>query len=302
LLRAPELEKAGRQLALRTVRDSAIRAEYDLLQGHAGEIVGWLSLSRHFGDERFRRAAVRVGEHLLTTAEVEKGTLSWGGIPKWPNLVGFAHGAAGVGYGLLELFQATGDVRFREAALSAFAYERGWFNATEQNWPDLTGSPGKKDASTAAHSYLSHWCHGAPGIAVSRLRAFSQLGLEELKTEATIALETTERSIGSWLGTGGGNFSLCHGLAGNDDVLLMANDILGPSRHRTELIRRVAGTGVEKHAVTETPWPCGAGEPGTQIPSLFLGLAGIGYFYLRLAGKGVPSLLSFGSSADEVTI
>ena len=36
-------------------------------------------------------------------------------------------------------------------------------------------------------------------------------------------------------------------------------------------------------------WPCGI--PGGRTPNLFLGLAGMGYFYLRLVDPKVPSVL-----------
>jgi lantibiotic modifying enzyme len=40
------------------------------------------------------------------------------------NLTGFAHGTAGIGCTLPELFHATSDAKYRDAAAAAFAYER----------------------------------------------------------------------------------------------------------------------------------------------------------------------------------
>jgi lantibiotic modifying enzyme len=57
-----------------------------------------------------------------------------------------------------------------------------------------------------------------------------------------------------------------------------------------QLIERVLQNGA-RHAKRRGRWPCG--DPtGWESPGLMLGLAGIGYVYLRLAtGRTVPSLL-----------
>jgi lantibiotic modifying enzyme len=46
---------------------------------------------------------------------------------------------------------------------------------------------------------------------------------------------------------------------------------------------------MERYARTGVSWPCGTHSGET--PNLMLGLAGIGYFYLRLAVPQVPSVL-----------
>jgi len=53
-------------------------------------------------------------------------------------------------------------------------------------------------------------------------------------------------------------------------------------------IREVAHAGIERYAKRGHPWPCGMNG---DTPNLMLGLAGIGYFYLRLAIPAIPSIL-----------
>ena len=72
----------------------------------------------------------------------------------------------------------------------------------------------------------SVWCHGAPGIALSRLRAYEITGDERSKAEALIALQTARAFTELALQTGTMNFCLCHGLAGNAEVLLLGETIL----------------------------------------------------------------------------
>jgi lantibiotic modifying enzyme len=49
--------------------------------------------------------------------------------------------------------------------------------------------------------------------------------------------------------------------------------------------------GIQEFHNQEAPWPCGVLEGG-ETPGLMLGLAGIGYFYLRLHDpEGVPPVV-----------
>ena len=98
--------------------------------------------------------------------------------PAWPNpalgkqpLAGFSHGVAGIAYALLELAVATGDERYRTAALAALDYERALFDAVHQNWPDLRETQTLKTETNSAQGsvFVTAWCHGAPGIGLSRL-------------------------------------------------------------------------------------------------------------------------------------
>ena len=55
-----------------------------------------------------------------------------------------------------------------------------------------------------------------------------------------------------------------------------------------------AQRGIQFHHTPRAPWPCGV-QGGGETPSLLLGLAGIGYFYLRLSNLDTtPSVLMVG--------
>ncbi len=94
------------------------------------------------GDDVLLRKSAEMGGQLLDAGAREAETLSWPSpsFPGQPNLTGFSHGAAGMGYALLELYRATGDHRFRDGAEGAFAYERRLYNPDAVNWPDLRQS------------------------------------------------------------------------------------------------------------------------------------------------------------------
>jgi lantibiotic biosynthesis protein len=260
--------------------------EPDVMSGSAGAVVAKLRLAELLGEERLLGAAVQHGDALLGAAVQTDAGLCWPSraLPAARGLTGLSHGAAGIAVALLELAGATGDDRYGAAARSAFDYERSLYDEAAGNWPDLRQLPSA--SPDGGKSFATFWCHGAPGGALARLRALELGDGEQLRCEAEAALRTTESWVGAALASGTANYSLCHGLAGNAEILLEGSRLV-PSLAGT--VGEVATTGVEAYLDAGRPWPSGAyGQP---TPSLFLGLAGIGRFYLRLASPEVPSLL-----------
>jgi lantibiotic modifying enzyme len=269
---------------------------FDLLAGCAGAIPMLLRAERrHGGPAALTGAAVRLGDHLLATASRDGAGWSWGefgapGVQQKGNLLGFSHGAGGVGWALLELHHATGEARFREAGEGAFHYERHWFDAAHGNWPDLRDPEAAGTAASDAPAFMTAWCHGAAGIGLSRLRAWELSGDEQTRKEAEVAVATTLENLRGGTEMSQTNDSLCHGRGGNCETLIYGSQILG----RPEWLRRaeeIGLRGIETCAAQRTPWPCGT-YGATEVPGLMLGLAGIGYFYLRLADPvGTPPVL-----------
>jgi lantibiotic modifying enzyme len=282
--------------AVELVRDALERGtpslEFDLVSGRAGAILAVLSVGEAADDESLVERAMLLGDELLESAETSERGLAWASpeFPDQPCLTGLSHGAAGAAYALLELAAATGEDRFREGAEAAFAYERSWFDADAGNWPDLRDQPRGIGKEGYPLPCLALWCHGAPGIALSRLRAVELLDDEILRREAAIGLATTRETIADAVETGIGNFSLCHGIAGNADVLLDGVRAGLGDASDLDLLTQAAELGAERYARAGRAWPCGT--HAAETPSLMLGLAGIGLFYLRLANPTVPSVLA----------
>lgn len=252
----------------------------DVIGGAGGAIPACLDLAEMTGWDELRAMARELGEHLIGQAQRRPDGWSWatGGTDAIRNLAGFAHGASGMGLALLELDHATGDGRFRFAAEMAFLYERRLFNEERSNWPDLRD----KD------KYMTAWCHGSPGIGLARLRAFELTGQDVYRREAEAALRSTLRAIEDELSQGG-NYSLCHGIGGNCELPLLAAEVLGDPELR-QVAERAAREGIETYEARGRPWLCGT-HGGVPDPSLLVGEAGIGAFYLRLADPETPSVL-----------
>ena len=292
LLDEPGLLDGARSLLRQCGASAREHREFDIIGGRSGAITGLIVLRHILGDSSLLELAIELGDELLGLAEEAGGVCSWEspGFANHRNLTGFSHGAAGAGSALLELYAETGGRKYRDAALRAFGYERAWFDAVQGNWPDFRKDPTQRYRKGSPRPCLDFWCHGAPGIALSRVRAHEILDDDIAKSEAMAGLRSTRASLESAIATAAGNFSMCHGLAGNAETLLRGASLLGDEADGAlDTVLQVARYGIERHSSSRAPWPCGThcGE----TPNFMLGVAGIGHLYLRLFRPSIPSVL-----------
>jgi lantibiotic modifying enzyme len=288
------LIEQGLQLVRRVEQQAPSPDAIDIVSGSAGVIPFLLDVYRRYGQQSAIDAAVRHGELLLASAQSDGDVCSWHTMPQLPgtdarDLTGLSHGAGGVALALFELAAATGITPFADAAHRGFAYEQRYFSSRHNNWPDLremaAGTP------ESQWGYSATWCHGAPGIALARLRAWQLTGVAEYRQQGEIALRTTAATVQS-AAPGMETWCLCHGTAGNADVLLVGAEMLTQPSWST-LAHQAAIRGSETYEAADLPWPPGV-NGGAENPSLMLGNAGVGWFFLRLAQpEETPSLLLF---------
>ena len=131
----------------------------DILQGLSGFIGPLLS----FDTPKALALAICCGERLL---ELQLSSGGWQS-SKWIcsqelPLTGFSHGASGIAAALARLAQVSNDHKFSAAALKAVDFERSVFCSASQNWPDFR-------KVSQPNVFKSSWCHGAPGVLLSRL-------------------------------------------------------------------------------------------------------------------------------------
>jgi serine/threonine protein kinase len=184
----------------------------DLMIGTAGRLRFHLLLWDATAEPDQLGAAIAAGDALLAASvQAGAGELCWppGGESGDKCFVGYGHGAAGIADALLDLFEATGEQRVLEAALSAGRWlTRLAVPALDDGsglaWPRFEGGP------LAA----SFWCHGATGIGQFFLHA-AELGvIPQAADLARRAARTIAR------GTKWADPTQCHGLAGNIEFLL----------------------------------------------------------------------------------
>ncbi len=186
----------------------------DIIGGVAG-LIGPLLL---YDQNRALELAVICGERLLTLQLNDGGWLN--GQTKRP-LSGFSHGAAGMAASLSRLAWESGESRFADAAWRAVMFERSVFAPEQRNWPDFRHS-------REANSFMCTWCHGAPGILLSRL-ILQRNGLmdEDTVDEVRAARATTLQFLETTADLTKSASNLCCGLFGLTSLLRLDAQIHG---------------------------------------------------------------------------
>lgn len=290
----------GVALALACARPDERSRACDVVSGLAGAALGLLAtrrLARTAGQrDALLAAALGLGDELCARAIREPEAWSWstsdmlgshcGAYP----LCGLSHGNSGAGAALIELGAAAGRPDLCEAGLLAFAYERRWFSAEQDNWPDLRDWVCPDPREPTARAYGVTWCHGSPGIALARLRALELLPERrgELLPEIEACLRSTRQALArDW--TLRADATPCHGAAGLVEVFVAAAQTLGEAALHAEAAalatQMIAAQG------DASAWPSGLPSLGPS-PTLMLGDAGVGYLLLRVHDPAAtPSVL-----------
>jgi type 2 lantibiotic biosynthesis protein LanM len=252
----------------------------DVIGGAAGAIAALEVLNKIKPRRELLDAALLCGERLLARQQPQDQGAAWKtDIDCVRPLTGFSHGAAGMAWALLKLAAWSEQGRFREAAVSAIAYERSTFVAEEANWPDYRARVVEDPSSK---KFMNAWCHGAPGIALGRIDSLQYMDDRDSRDEIRIGLR---KMVESGFGE---SHCLCHGDLGTLDILLHAArrvDESWWSECGKPLASQAMATIVERGCL------CGT-QTSLATPGLMIGLAGIGYGLLRLAcPERIPSVL-----------
>jgi lantibiotic biosynthesis protein len=295
LLGIDDLVAEGVALATRAADEAGDRPYLDFVSGSSSAICALLVMSRYPGGDGLHGSAEALGRDIIGRAARDNGW-SWSnadvsGGTQWARpLNGLAHGAAGLGIALIELHAKTGDPAFRDAGLGAFDYEDQFVNDAKGNWDDLRVDPAA-DAGAGSMPHTLAWCHGAPGISLTRLRAHQVLPDrgEHLRGSIAIALRGTLQHARSQLEGSAFDVTSCHGLAGLIEPFVLASQVFGDPSYLSRA-RELWGEAFHRRDEKAT-WMSGVGTGGKN-PSLMLGSAGLGYGLLRAFDpERVPSVL-----------
>jgi hypothetical protein len=258
----------------------------DLFNGTAGRLRFHLFLWDETRDDPSLADAVACGESLLSVAEkLPGGGLRWRIPEGYAGLsgsacLGYSHGAAGIADALLDLFEVTGEERYRAAAEGALRWLSGLGvpvldDRSGLDWP--TTEDGKL--------FGALWCHGAAGICrflihAAKLELVPEAG--ELAARAARAAAIGARAAGP---------TQCHGLAGNIEVLLDQFQATGETQWLDEagvlgeLLRAFAR---ERDGRLVFP----SELPFVVSPDYMVGFAGVATCLLRLSDPSLPHVLS----------
>lgn len=258
----------------------------DLTHGWAGIGLVHLILSE-FRNEHLNLACA-AGDILVSKSEPIGSGFGWRHPPgvqigmSDEILTGFAHGAAGIGYFLLELWHITKEDRYLNLALGTARWlgsiaETCLADGSGCNWP-LSYEQQNKGEKPDRWFF---WCHGVTGIGLFFLRAWELIGDPEYKRLAVASANTV--AIAGRCGGG----ALCHGLPGNGSMLLEAYQVLQDSTWLNKACD--FGNLLELYAHFKEEgivWP--AEHSSVVTPDYMVGYSGTGDFFLRLAMPDNP--------------
>ena len=277
-LKMPELLESARKVAMAITPQQILGEErFDIMGGCAGTLLSLLSFveevsAREMDTGIAMELALLCGRRLLET-RTRNGSSpgAWLAVDSMA-ASGFAHGATGIAYSLVRLFQHTGREEFLDAALEGFAFERSLSSSGLQN----------RFHQAADHPpWRASWCEGPPGIALGRLLSLFAVNSNTLRYDLEEALSVTRALPESPVD------HLCCGNFGRADIMHYAGNMMGRmqlTEHARELARQVLSRAVTSgfrfqphshHSTREHNFE--------RNPSLFLGLSGVGYTLLRLS-------------------
>ena len=277
----------------------------EFLNGVAGILLVVAQVYQRSRDERLEAIIVMIVDILIRSARIGHAGIYWDRSAHYIHpLCGFSHGASGIAFVLIEVSRWFKVPSLFWLAQEAFRYEDSYLKDRSTKWPDLRrGVFSDADKSNFRDAYdsgslaffveeseMNAWCHGAPGIALARAAACNYSSFPCYSQSVRIIAEQVHASIVQACSTDAPvSFSLCHGAGGNAESIILSAVLHGET---PLFFQQLAFCALSQHK-KRGYYPSGASNLLPGDPSLFLGDAGVGYFYLRLARPLlVPSILA----------
>ncbi|XP_021287944.1 lanC-like protein GCR2 isoform X1 [Herrania umbratica] len=242
----------------------------ELLYGRAGFLWACSFLNKHIGKETLSTIRMRaVVDEIIKSGRrlAGKGTCplmyEWHGKKYW----GAAHGLAGIMHVLMDMELKPDEVEDVKGTLRYMIKSR----YPTGNYPSSEGSESDR---------LVHWCHGAPGVTLTLVKAAEVFGDKEFLQAAVDAGEVVwKRGLLKRVG-------ICHGISGNAYVFLSLYRLTGKVEYlyRAKAFASFLSDRAQK-LISERKM-----HGGDHPYSLFEGMGGMAYLFLDM---GEPSKARF---------
>ncbi len=254
---------------------------FDVVRGAAGTVLGCLALHEHRPNSDALGVTRTAGDVLVAAATDTEGGVAWPTGPDGESLTGYAHGAVGIAHALGRLgaitevstsSECTEASTYLECAEQALAFERDTFDADRGNWPDRRNQ---------GPAFADAWCHGRTGGILART-ALRDTPLTVTKDIVALAHRTGVN--------GRPDDGLCCGAAGRLVGVTAASEHADDDELAAHARARLV-TGLDRHHGDDS-WNLSAHTTRVPNPTLFQGLAGVGYALLYAANPmAVPNVL-----------
>lgn len=234
----------------------------ELLYGRGGFLWACSFLNKHIGKDTISSARMRaaVKEIIKSGREMAKKErcplmYEWHGKKYW----GAAHGLAGIMHVLMHMELKPDEVEDVKGTLRYMIKNR----FPSGNYPSSEGSESDR---------LVHWCHGAPGVALTLLKAAEVFGDKEFVQAAVDAGEVVwNRGLLKRVG-------ICHGISGNTYVFLSLYRLTG----NVEFLYRAKAFACFLLDRAQRLISEGKMHGGDRPYSLFEGIGGMTYLFLDM--------------------
>ncbi|KFK35758.1 hypothetical protein AALP_AA4G032600 [Arabis alpina] len=235
---------------------------YELLYGRVGYLWACLFLNKYIGKDSVSSARMRFlveeifrgGRQLGKRGECPL-MYEWHGKKYW----GAAHGLAGIMYVLMHMELELDEIEDVKGTLRYMIQNR----FPSGNYPSSEGNESDR---------LVHWCHGAPGVALTLIKAAQVFGTQEFVEAAMEAGEVVwNRGLLKRVG-------ICHGISGNTYVFLSLYRLTG----KPEYLYRAKAFASFLLDKSEKLIAEGKMHGGDRPFSLFEGIGGMSYMFLDM--------------------
>lgn len=263
------------------------RQEY--ISGNAGNLLAVLHIHAICKQPWLLGMANEYTAHILNRVRRDMVGIYWDRGPyQIRPLCGFSHGVSGIGFALLETGRYVKNPALYKVAEQAFRYENNHFDQASHNWFDFRLEMWKPEqiarleaaymrgetAALTKPKLMLAWCHGAPGIGLSRIAAY-QLTRNKIYQQdiSNALLATRELELH--------DLSLCHGMVGNLEVFI-ENYLASGRVSDKKLVQDLGERLLQRAQAVSLAMRNGTIKDKDLDLTLFTGLAGLGYTMLRL--------------------
>lgn len=250
-------------------------------------VAGWGHASLHFwrrtGAGHWLDQASRAGEHLLRVGQRDSRYLWWDTPDEFLHY-GFGRGASGISLFLGQLYSATGQIEFRNAALGALDFDVSRRTETVMGW-----QWGRYEGDNFVRPY---WMQGSAGIGAVAVRLRELVGEDRDDVAHRIARDSFCKFSA--------NPNLFEGLAGIGELMI---DMACASKDESYLDD--AWDIAESILLFVVRRPSGIAWPGRNLErtvcDLATGAAGIGLYLARLLRPSPRRLVDLPGGAGDGT-
>lgn len=177
-------------------------SQLDYLSGNAGAIVVAVMLYKETGNLKYYEIAADMEKDLWKKGQETGNGYGWRLKGTDGPLAGMSHGNSGFLMAYAALYECNHKAEYADKIQLLLRYEDSLYSEKAGNWKDLRESSGE--------SFMNAWCHGAPGILLSRMK------LEELFPEdMQIKKDRLNAADSLFYGEQDEKICLCHGMSGN---------------------------------------------------------------------------------------